>query len=82
MTDKNIKMILTSNDKEIELLLYNEENITINEITYNDFTLNDYADFIMTLNNGEKFKVKILKSDFDRIKAILDGKGGSDDKRI
>lgn len=65
MTDKNIKMILTTNDKEIELSLYNEEEIT-------HPTLEDYTDFIMKIE-GEKLNVKILMSDFERVKNKIKG---------
>lgn len=73
MTYKNEKIIMNINGEEINLPTF--ENLKVSSPT-----LEDYADFIMTLNKGEKFKVKILKSDFNRIKAILDGKGGSNEQ--
>lgn len=68
MTDK---LIMNINGEKIQLPSYNDLKVEYP-------TLDDYADFIMEIN-GENFKVKILKSDFERIKSILDRKGGSDE---
>lgn len=65
MTDKNTKMILTSNGEEIELPLYNENDLSVVSLT-----LDDYCDFVMEIG-GKKFNVKILKSDFEKIKNIF-----------
>ena len=60
MSNKETKMFLVKDGKEIELPLYNEEEIT-------HPILEDYTDFIMQIE-GEKLNVKILMSDFERVK--------------
>lgn len=65
MNNEETKMFLVKDGEEIELLSYNEEEIT-------HPTLEDYTDFIMEIE-GEKLNVKILMSDFERVKNKIKG---------
>ena len=65
MTDKNEKITMNINGEEINLPTF--ENLKVSSPT-----LEDYADFIMEIE-GEKLNVKILMSDFERVKSKIKG---------
>lgn len=64
MNNEKTKIFMEAGGKKNELPLYDD----MKELNYP--TLEDYTDFVMGIN-GEKFNVKILKSDFEKIKNIF-----------
>ena len=66
MSKQETKIFLMKEGEEIELISYNEDDFKIQHPT-----LDDYNDFVININ-GEKFNIKALKSDWDRLKSLLE----------